>query len=120
MSTSITNINLAISSGTSIYTTSAANAGSWDVTAGGVNTNAEYWYGNGTFTAQSGYGPATLYAAISPVAGGTNVSSAGTVTLNSSGLSFATNAVPLPPALWLLGSGLLGLAGISRRKPVAA
>jgi len=28
--------------------------------------------------------------------------------------------VPLPPALWLLGSGLLGLAGIARRKTLAA
>jgi hypothetical protein len=28
--------------------------------------------------------------------------------------------VPLPPALWLLGSGLLGLAGIARRKTLTA
>jgi hypothetical protein len=25
-------------------------------------------------------------------------------------------AVPLPAAVWLLGSGLLGLAGVARRK----
>jgi hypothetical protein len=29
-------------------------------------------------------------------------------------------AVPLPAAIWLLGSGLLGLAGVGRRKAVAA
>jgi T5SS/PEP-CTERM-associated repeat protein len=28
----------------------------------------------------------------------------------------AVSAVPVPPALWLFGSGLLGLAGIARRK----
>jgi hypothetical protein len=31
----------------------------------------------------------------------------------------AAPAVPLPPAVWLFGSGLLGLVGISRRKKVA-
>jgi hypothetical protein len=30
-----------------------------------------------------------------------------------------TNAVPIPPALWLFGSGLLGLIGIARRKKAA-
>ena len=29
------------------------------------------------------------------------------------------NAVPLPPALWLFGFGLIGLIGISRRKKAA-
>jgi len=29
-------------------------------------------------------------------------------------------AVPLPPAVWLLGSGLLGLVGVARRKSKAA
>lgn len=31
----------------------------------------------------------------------------------------ATPAVPLPGAVWLLGSALLGLGGVSRRKPTA-
>ena len=34
------------------------------------------------------------------------------VTINST----ATSAVPLPAAVWLLGSGLLGLVGVARRK----
>ena len=29
-----------------------------------------------------------------------------------------TPEVPIPPAVWLFGSGLLGLVGVSRRKPV--
>ena len=29
-----------------------------------------------------------------------------------------TNPVPVPPAVWLFGSGLLGLVGIARRKKV--
>ena len=40
----------------------------------------------------------------------------GTVGAGLFGLEIA--AVPIPPALWLFGSGLLGLIGISRRKKV--
>lgn len=42
-------------------------------------------------------------------------------TLTAAGLSFApVAAVPIPAALWLLGSGLLGLAGVARRKLAVA
>ena len=45
----------------------------------------------------------------------------GNVTLTAAGLVFSTTApVPLPAAIWLLGSGLLGLFGIGRRKAIAA
>lgn len=40
--------------------------------------------------------------------------------LSATGLSISSTAVPLPAAAWLLGSGLLGLAGVARRKSVAA
>jgi hypothetical protein len=47
----------------------------------------------------------------------------GTVSLSSAGvLTFAGSGgsqVPLPAGLWLLGSGLLGLLGVSRRKVAA-
>jgi hypothetical protein len=44
------------------------------------------------------------------------LSAAGDLVYNVAGAA----PVPLPPALWLLGSGLLGLAGIARRKTLAA
>lgn len=47
--------------------------------------------------------------------------SGGNVSLDGARLDFnytsaATTTVPTPPAIWLLGSGLLGLAGISKRR----
>jgi hypothetical protein len=45
------------------------------------------------------------------------------VSLTSSGLTFSLAGggapVPVPAAVWLLGSGLLGLAGVARRKSAA-
>jgi len=35
---------------------------------------------------------------------------------NGGGLVFVPSSVPIPPALWLFGSGLLGLVGLARRK----
>ena len=34
----------------------------------------------------------------------------------AAGLSATVTAIPIPPAVWLFGSGLLGLVGIARRK----
>lgn len=34
-------------------------------------------------------------------------------------LTIQTSVIPLPPALWLFGSGLLGLVGIAKRKKAA-
>jgi len=48
---------------------------------------------------------------------------AATWTLSASGdlvYSVPTSPVPLPAAVWLLGSGLLGLLGVGRRKVLAA
>lgn len=36
--------------------------------------------------------------------------------VSGSGCSFDTSAIPIPAAVWLFGSGLLGLIGIARRK----
>lgn len=40
------------------------------------------------------------------------------LTLNTDG-SLSVSAVPIPAALWLFGSGLLGLAGVGRRRAAA-
>jgi len=36
--------------------------------------------------------------------------------INYTGITFASSAVPVPAAVWLFGSGLIGLLGVSRRK----
>lgn len=40
-------------------------------------------------------------------------------TTTSTSFSGSINPIPVPPALWLFGSGLLGLVGIARRKKAA-
>jgi hypothetical protein len=53
----------------------------------------------------------------------TTVANGLSVTLTSAGLVFSSGTstvTPLPAAVWLLGSGLLGLAGVGRRKSKAA
>lgn len=46
-----------------------------------------------------------------------------TLTLNQNGQAFSfsssASVVPVPPAVWLFGSGLLGMVGIARRKKAA-
>jgi hypothetical protein len=44
----------------------------------------------------------------------------GSVTVALNGTTTFTGNVPVPPAVWLFGSGLLGLVGISRRRKLAA
>ncbi len=69
----------------------------------------------------------TLYAMTASPGNNVYGYSLGTVTLSADGstLSFVANAgggnpppVPLPAAVWLLGSGLVGLAGIGRRRAI--
>jgi hypothetical protein len=49
------------------------------------------------------------------------VTSGVTITSDSTGETIPVNpvVVPIPSAVWLFGSGLLGLVGISRRKKAA-
>ena len=109
-----------------VFATSTGNAGGWDPT-NFVSSNASSWYSNGPTNLVNGLGTsASLYGVTADSSVSTNLVKAsvlGNVTLTAAGLVFSTVTtapVPLPAAIWLLGSGLLGLFGIGRRKAIAA
>jgi hypothetical protein len=108
----------------------------------GSNTSSSYGWGTGTGaasapnsfisasltngaligTAQTMYVFGTngsgLGFASNPYVGGTvNISAAGVITVTNSG---GGTPVPVPAAVWLLGSGLLGLIGVGRRRAAGA
>jgi hypothetical protein len=118
------NLNTLTGGNPDVLATSAAGAGGWDPTA--FVNNSSNWYLNGPFNEVTGLGTsAKLYSVTSP--GSTSTQLVGTtvlgnVSLTAAGLVFSTVTtapVPLPAAIWLLGSGLLGLFGIGRRKAIA-
>jgi len=117
-----TSLNTITGSNASVFATSATGAGGWDPTI--LASNASNWYSNGPTNLVTGLGSAKLYgvtAAGSTSTGLVATTVLGNVTLSANGLSFAAvQAVPLPAAIWLLGGGLLGLAGVGRRKLTAA
>lgn len=78
----------------------------WPITT--PPSNGTYDSGTSTYTL-TWSNPFTLLIAGRTIAGNATVSLNGTATL-----------VPVPAALWLLGSGLLGLAGVARRRRALA
>jgi hypothetical protein len=62
-------------------------------------------------------GNGTTAAVQSFILGSATLSATGLLTLTGNTVTPPT--VPLPPAVWLLGSGLLGLVGVSRRRKTA-
>jgi hypothetical protein len=111
----------------SVFGPATASAGVFDSTT--ISSNPSNWYLTGGATGVSGLGTAwNLYGVTGTanpntgVSGPVALSLLGTATLTANGVTFApeaTTTVPLPAAIWLLGSGLLGLAGVGRRKAVA-
>jgi hypothetical protein len=97
-----------------------ATHGVWDITNTGLTSD---WYGGLNNNNVLG-GSQTLFYMATSTGGNTTLgtySAIGTVSLSSAGLNIAestnsTPPVPLPAAVWLLGSGLLGLTGVARRK----
>src|SRR5262249_32133040 len=106
----------------------AANSG---ITWGPTSNNQRTWYNSGHITnaigtsATSGLGtPSQFYAVVNAGTGNSGqalIFNLGTASLASNGTLTLTgaSAVPAPAAVWLSGSGLLGLAGIGRRRKAA-
>jgi hypothetical protein len=95
----------------------AATAGSGNLAMGSfMGTNNGASLGGTTFFYElAGFGgsnDANVYASTDAI----TVGAKGAIT----GLVSAAGAVPLPAAFWLLGSGVLGLFGISRRRAAPA
>jgi hypothetical protein len=110
----------------SVEGSNPATAGVWDVT----NTlGTAYWDGGATNNSNTGSTVANLYSvtAGTPAGNTTRVAytEVETASFSQAGLTLTslgtitttpTPPVPLPAAVWLLGSGLLGLTGVARRK----
>jgi hypothetical protein len=108
---------------TSFKGTDDSNLGT-DYNPLGTSTDASNWFGGNQQNFITGLGTqAKLFAITAAGFGGANQTTQTPewyVTLTSSGLTYTQLApVPLPAAFWLLGSGLLGLAGVARRKIAA-
>jgi len=115
--------------------TSAGDPGydtfSGTLTLGGVDsdgvfarkTTNDFWLTFGATpvmgSAVTGLVTATLDVETWAVVGTTGTVSAGSNMLGSYTVVSSFSAVPIPAAVWLFGSGLLGLAGIARRKKAA-
>jgi hypothetical protein len=93
----------------------------WGAAQGAAGAGSTNLYGQGADSAGVGLGQsATLYGATAN--GGTGILQTynfGSIEVTSNGTLEAVTAVPLPAAVWLFGSGLLGLAGIGRRRSAA-
>jgi hypothetical protein len=100
-------------------TLQGANSG--DVSSQYSPTSSEFaLYGNTTLVSALGT-DINLYAMTPDNSKSTagQLYTAGLVTMTANGtLEEVTSPVPLPAAVWLLGSGLLGLAGVGRRRSV--
>ncbi len=121
LSADISQINTNAGGAVSVEGASTAGAGIWDSnTPSGVSG----WYSNGPVTGNvqggtqalfyvTGNGTSNLAHVSYSTLGTTADLTAGGLILTSGG---GTTTTPLPAAVWLLGSGLFGLAGVARRK----
>jgi hypothetical protein len=103
----------------SVESVTPSTGGVWDYN---VPSGTSGWYGNGPLTGNVLGGSQSLFYVTGGGSTGAKVaySAIGSATLTASGLVLAGSGggapVPLPAAVWLLGSGLLGLTGVARRK----
>lgn len=118
----LANVNVDLSDTVDVATYTSADNGFFAPTM-------DTWQGNATFSAtaavndsQSFYllsNSASLVLAANRARPVNQQEYLGTWTLASSGV-LTYSAVPVPPAVWLLGSALLGLVGVARRKTQSA
>ena len=97
---------------------STASNGQWRQTGAVPGQAAGDWFGIGPNNVNALGSAANFYMLSSNGTGAARVFEFADVRLTANGtlMSVATAPVPLPAAVWLLGSGLIGLAGIGRRR----
>jgi hypothetical protein len=105
-----------------VFNPFTSNTQLWAFSSGGTN----YSFSMSTLTifAQDANSITLKGTGIASIDGFDDTNGDYTLTLNSNGPAFsfsssATAVVPIPAAVWLFGSGLLGLVGIARRKKIA-
>lgn len=117
LNTDLGTVNSNSGGASSVEGSNPATSGVWDFTnSSGLSfwEGAQIENGNATSVTENLYyltGGGQIASKVSTVL-------EGTAALSASGLVI-TQAVPLPPAVWLFGSGLLGLVGVARRKSKA-
>jgi len=96
----------------------------------GGDGDPDFYTGGGTFfsidvtSVDSYLYPGTDFQALPPALGGNNFGrfrlvqrdEAGNPLFDATGSLISLTAVPLPPAVWLFGSGLMGLVGAAKKK----
>jgi hypothetical protein len=90
--------------------------------AGGTDNSAPNWFGGGPdsrVALGSAGGFYVLTTGGGSIAAKSRVYQAISVQLDANGTLHSVGAVPLPAAVWLFGSGVLGLIGIGRRRQSA-
>jgi len=100
---------------------SITDLGQWRQTGATPGSGAGNWYGVGPNNVNDLGSAANFYMLAAPGGGGTaRIYQFANVTLGLDGtLGGVASPVPLPAAFWLLGTGLAGLAGVSRRRKSA-
>jgi hypothetical protein len=117
----VSTINSNSGGANSVEGANPATAGVWDVTA---PSSTAYWDGGATNNSNVLGTVAQLYSVTAGSPPGTNthvaISLVETAALSNAGVTFTqagtSTVMPLPAAVWLLGSGLLGFAGVARRR----